>query len=47
MTVTTIRVESTTLKEFKKSKVRHMAKKSLSNLNDDKFVKVLLGKNKL
>ena len=46
MTITTIRVESSTLKEFKKSKVKHMADKSLTTLNDDKFVKVLLGKNK-
>lgn len=46
MTITTIRVESSTLKEFKKSKVKHMADKSLTTLNDDKFVKVLLKENK-
>ncbi len=46
MTNTTIRVESSTLKEFKKSKVRHMANKSLTTLNDDKFVRVLLKENK-
>ena len=46
MTNTTIRVESSTLKEFKKSKVKHMADKSLTTLNDDKFVRVLLKENK-
>ena len=46
MTNTTIRVEDSTLKEFKKSKVKYMADKSLTTLNDDKFVRVLLKENK-
>ena len=43
--ITTIKVEKSTAKKLKLSKVKHMATKSLSHMSNDKYVLYLLGKN--
>jgi hypothetical protein len=44
--MTTIKVATTTAKKLKLSKVKYMSAKSLSDLTNDEYLVVLLGKNK-
>jgi len=43
--ITTIKVEKSTADKLKLSKVKYMAKKSMSHMSNDSYVMVLLGKN--
>ena len=44
--ITTIKVEKSTAKKLKLSKIRYMGDMKLGNLTNDKYIMVLLGKNK-
>tara|TARA_R110000737_G_C14219430_1_gene420677 strand:- start:315 stop:455 length:141 start_codon:yes stop_codon:yes gene_type:complete len=43
--ITTIKVEKSTAKKLKLSKIRYMGDMKLGNLTNDKYIMVLLGKN--
>ena len=43
MTSTTIKVESETLELFRNNRIQYQAKHKISKLNDDGFVRYLLG----
>ena len=45
MTMTTIKVATTTAKKLKLSKVQYMSAESLSDLTNDEYLVILLGKN--
>tara|TARA_R110000764_G_scaffold76599_1_gene153885 strand:- start:481 stop:684 length:204 start_codon:yes stop_codon:yes gene_type:complete len=44
--ITTIKVETSTAKALKLSKIKYMGKKSVTHMSNDKYIMVLLGKNK-
>tara|TARA_R110002124_G_scaffold111331_1_gene265039 strand:+ start:786 stop:926 length:141 start_codon:yes stop_codon:yes gene_type:complete len=43
--ITTIKVEKSTAKKLKLSKIRYMGAKSISHMSNDKYVLYLIGKN--
>ena len=43
---TTMRLEDSTLKEFRQQKIEYQAKHKVILKNDDEFEQILLGKNK-
>ena len=45
-TITTVKVEKLTAEKLKLSKIKYMARKSISEMSNDKYIMVLLGKNK-
>ena len=46
MTSTTIKVESETLELFRSNRITYQAKHKITKMNDDVFVRYLLGKQK-
>jgi hypothetical protein len=46
MTSTTIKVESETLEIFRNNRISYQAKNKVTKMNDDAFVRYLLGKQK-
>tara|TARA_R110000824_G_scaffold129778_1_gene291358 strand:+ start:2405 stop:2548 length:144 start_codon:yes stop_codon:yes gene_type:complete len=46
MTSTTIKVESETLELFRNYRISYQAKNKVTKMNDDAFVRYLLGKQK-